>query len=124
MKTLIFIACGGALGAVLRYLATGYVASIAGKGFPYGTLFVNVTGSLLIGFLSVYMLDRLNLGHEWRVAVMVGILGSFTTFSTFSFETLNLLEQGDVAAAMANIAASVLVCLVAVWLGVMIGRQL
>ncbi len=124
MKALIFIAMGGAIGAVLRYGASLSVYSIMGRGFPYGTLFVNVTGSLLMGLLGVLMLERFNIGPEWRAAVLVGVLGSFTTFSTFSIETLNLLEQGDVMRAVTNIVLSVLVCLVAVWFGVLIGRQI
>lgn len=124
MKVLIFIAMGGAIGAVLRYGASLSVYSLMGRGFPYGTLFVNVTGSLLMGLLGVMMLERFNTGPEWRAAVLVGVLGSFTTFSTFSIETLNLLEQGDVMRAVANIVLSVLVCLAAVWFGVLIGRQI
>lgn len=124
MKTILFIACGGAIGAVLRYGASLSVYSLLGRGFPYGTLFVNVTGSLLMGVLSIVMLERFNIGPEWRAAILVGLLGSFTTFSTFSLETLNLLEQGDVMRAMANIVFSVIVCLIAVWAGVSLGRQL
>ena len=124
MKALIFIAMGGAFGAVLRYGASLSVYSLLGRGFPYGTLFVNVSGSLLMGLLSVIMLERFNIDPEWRAAVLVGVLGSFTTFSTFSIETLNLLEQGDVMRATANIVLSVLVCLAAVWFGVLIGRQI
>jgi CrcB protein len=124
VKALIFIAAGGAFGAVLRYGASVGVYSLLGRGFPYGTLFVNVSGSLLMGVLSVIMLERFDIDPEWRAAVLVGVLGSFTTFSTFSFETLNLLEQGEVMRAMANIVLSVFVCLFAVWFGVLIGRQL
>ena len=124
MKALALIAIGGAFGAVLRYGASMSVYSLLGRGFPYGTLFVNVTGSLLMGLLSVMLLERFNIGPEWRAALLVGVLGSFTTFSTFSIETLNLLEQGDVMRAMTNIVLSVLVCLVAVWFGVLIGRQI
>ena len=124
MKALIFIAIGGAVGAVLRYGASLGIYAALGRGFPYGTLFVNVSGSLLMGILSVLMLERFNIGPEWRAAVLIGVLGSFTTFSTFSIETLNLLEQGDLMRAMTNIVLSVLVCLVAVWFGVLIGRQI
>jgi CrcB protein len=124
MKILLFIACGGAFGAVLRYGASLGVYSLLGRGFPYGTLFVNVTGSLLMGVLSIVMLERFNVGPEWRAAILVGVLGSFTTFSTFSIETLNLLEQGDMMRAFSNMALSVIVCLIAVWLGVSLGRQL
>jgi len=124
LKVLVFIAIGGAFGAVLRYGTSLSVYSLLGRGFPYGTLFVNVSGSLLMGLLSVIMLERFNIDPEWRAAVLVGVLGSFTTFSTFSIETLNLLEQGDVMRATANIVLSVLVCLAAVWFGVLIGRQI
>ncbi|MGB5397876.1 MAG: fluoride efflux transporter CrcB [Gammaproteobacteria bacterium] len=124
MNSLIYIACGGAVGAVFRYGASLGVYSVMGRGFPYGTLFVNVSGSLLMGFLSVILLDRFNVGPEWRAAILVGLLGSFTTFSTFSIETLNLLEQGDITRAILNMALSVAVCLLAVWFGVILGRQL
>ncbi len=77
-----------------------------------------------MGLLSVIMLERFNIDPEWRAAVLVGVLGSVTTFSAFSIETLNLLEQGDVMRATANIVLSVLVCLAAVWFGVLIGRQI
>jgi len=108
----------------MRYGASLGVYSLLGRSFPYGTLFVNVSGSLLMGLLSIVMLERFNVGPEWRAAILVGLLGSFTTFSTFSLETLNLLEQGDIMRAMLNIIFSVLVCLAAVWLGMNIGRQL
>ena len=124
MKTLLLIAGGGAIGAVLRYAASSSVYAVMGRGFPWGTLFVNVTGSLLIGVLSILMLERLALAPEWRAAVLVGVLGSFTTFSTFSLETLELLERGELMTATLNMLASVVVCLIAVWFGVAIGRQL
>ncbi|MBT8126630.1 MAG: fluoride efflux transporter CrcB [Gammaproteobacteria bacterium] len=124
MKTLVLIAVGGAIGAVLRYGASTGVYSLLGRGFPYGTLFVNVAGSLLIGVLSVVMLERFDIAPEWRAAVLVGVLGSFTTFSTFSIETLMLLEQGDVVRAATNVVLSVLICLIAVWFGVSLGRQI
>ena len=124
MKALVFIAVGGAFGAVLRYGTSLGVYSLLGRGFPYGTLFVNVSGSLLMGVLGVLLLERYDIDPEWRAAVLIGVLGSFTTFSTFSIETLNLLEQGDIMRAMMNIILSVLLCLAAVWLGVIIGRQI
>ena len=124
MKLLLFIAVGGAFGAVMRYAASSGVHALLGRGFPWGTLFVNVTGSLLIGLLGILLLERMNLGPEWRAAILVGVLGSFTTFSTFSLETLNLLEQGDWLSALSNVLLSVTLCLLAVWLGVSLGRQL
>lgn len=77
-----------------------------------------------MGLLSIIMIERFNVGPEWRAGILVGLLGSFTTFSTFSIETLNLLEQGDMLRAFSNIALSVIVCLAAVWLGISLGRQL
>jgi len=124
MKTLLFIAFGGAFGAVMRYGASLGVYAVLGRGFPWGTLFVNVVGSLLMGVLSILMLERYNIGPEWRAAVLVGMLGSFTTFSTFSIETLNLLEQGDMLRAASNMFFSLSVCLIAVWFGVVLGRQI
>lgn len=124
LKTLLFIAGGGAIGALSRYGASLGVYSLFGRGFPYGTLFVNVAGSFLMGVLSIMLLERFNLGPEWRAAILVGFLGSFTTFSTFSIETLNLLEQGDFNRALLNISSSLILCIFAVWFGVNIGRQL
>jgi len=123
-KTLIFIAAGGAVGALSRYGASLGVYTLFGRGFPYGTLFVNVAGSFLMGVLSILLLERLSLGPEWRAAILVGFLGSFTTFSTFSVETLTLLENGDITRAFLNIAVSLVLCLSAVWFGVSLGRQL
>lgn len=124
IKTLLFIAAGGAFGAISRYGASLGVYALFGRGFPYGTLFVNVAGSFLMGVLSIMLLERLNLGPEWRAAILVGFLGSFTTFSTFSIETLNLLEQGDIHRALLNMGLSLGLCIVAVWFGIGIGRQL
>lgn len=124
IKTLLFIASGGAAGAVSRYGASLGVYAIFGRGFPYGTLFVNVAGSFLMGLLTMLLLDRFNLGPEWRAAILVGFLGSFTTFSTFSIETLNLLEQGDYTRALLNMVVSLILCLLAVWFGMSLGRQL
>ena len=95
-----------------------------GRGFPFGTLMVNVFGSLLMGLLSVLLIERLSLGPEWRAAILIGLLGGFTTFSTFSIETLNLIEVGDHAKALANAVLSVVLCVGAAWAGVIAGRQI
>lgn len=124
IKTLVMIACGGAVGAVSRYATSLGVYALLGRGFPYGTLFVNVAGSFLMGVLSILLLERYSLGPEWRAAILVGFLGSFTTFSTFSLETMNLLEQGDFWRAMLNISISVILCLLGVWAGLLLARQL
>ncbi|MFP4561312.1 MAG: fluoride efflux transporter CrcB [Thiohalorhabdus sp.] len=118
------IAAGGAVGALLRYWVVTGVHGLLGTGFPYGTLAVNTLGSLLMGFLSVVLLERAGIGPELRAALLVGLLGSFTTFSSFSMETLNLLEGGARSKAAASVVANLAFCLLAVWAGVTAGRKL
>ncbi len=124
MQQLLAIAGGGALGAVLRFGMSSTIYRILGREFPYGTLAVNVLGSLLMGFLFVVLVERFALSAEWRAALLIGLLGSFTTFSTFSFETLALFESGELFRAFLNIILSVCLCLAATWLGLSLGRQL
>lgn len=124
LKTLVFIAIGGAFGASMRFLSQATVHELFGHGFPLGTLFVNVTGSFLMGLLSIFLVEKFNLSAEWHLALLVGVLGSFTTFSTFSIETLVLFEQGDLLKAMANILLSVVLCISAVWAGALLARQI
>lgn len=124
MTQLIAIATGGAVGALLRFWVSTGVYSLLGRAFPYGTLVVNVTGSLAMGFLYVVLLDRMTVAPEVRAALLVGLLGAFTTFSTFSIETLNLIEQADFTKAALNMLVSVVACVLACWLGVQLGRQL
>jgi len=124
VQQILAIAGGGALGAVLRFGMSNVVYRMLGRDFPYGTLAVNVLGSLLMGFLFVVLLERIVVSAEWRAALLVGLLGAFTTFSTFSFETLALFEGGEPVKAITNIALSVFLCLAATWLGLSLGRQL
>jgi CrcB protein len=124
MQHILYIAAGGAIGAVLRFGVSNGVYGVFGRSFPYGTLVVNVLGSLLIGLLSILFIERYTLNPEVRAIFIIGILGAFTTFSTFSMETFNLLENGEFVKALLNILLSVTLCLIATWVGVILGRQL
>lgn len=124
MQMTLAIAAGGAAGALLRYWVSTGVHFLAGRAFPYGTLAVNVSGSCLMGLLYVLIIERMDIDPLWRGALLIGLLGAFTTFSTFSIETLNLLENGEPVKAAVNVLASVSVCIVACWLGMVAGRQL
>lgn len=118
----VWIAGGSALGGLLRYWATGLAARVAGDGFPWGTLLVNATGSFLIGLLAAVAADdRLAVGAETRQFLMIGVLGGFTTFSSFSLDTLALFQEGEWIRAGANVLGSVLLCLAGVWLGHALG---
>lgn len=124
MQQLLAIAGGGALGAVLRFGMSTNIYRIFGRDFPYGTLAVNVLGSFLMGIFFILIIERGMLSAEWRSVIIIGFLGAFTTFSTFSIETLTLLESGELSRAALNIFLSVALCLAATWLGLVMGRQL
>lgn len=124
MNKIMAVAVGGALGSVMRYGLSNWVHSFVGRGFPYGTLAVNVLGCLAMGVLFVLLVERTGESALWRAGLMVGVLGGFTTFSAFSIETFNLIEQGAMAKALANMAASLMLCIGATWLGVIVARQL
>ena len=124
MSQVIAIAVGGAFGSVLRYGLSTWVHTLVGRGFPYGTLAVNVLGCLVMGFLFVLLVERMGESALWRAGLLIGVLGGFTTFSTFSIETFNLVEQGAMAKAAANMAASLVLCVGATWLGVILARQI
>ena len=124
MSQVIAIAVGGAFGSVLRYGLSTWVHTLVGRSFPFGTLAVNVLGCLAMGILFVLLVERMGESAVWRAGLLIGVLGGFTTFSSFSIETFNLIEQGAMAKAAGNIAASLVLCVGATWLGVIIARQL
>ena len=124
MQQLLAIAGGGALGAIFRFGVSNSVHRLLGRDFPYGTLVVNTVGSLLMGLCFVLLVERMAVSAEWRSALLVGLLGAFTTFSTFSFETLALFNAGAPIKALVNIMMSVMLFLLATWLGMTLGRQL
>ena len=113
------IALGGALGSVARFWMSGFIAERAGTTFPLGTLLVNITGSLLIGFIAAFgdPDGRFLISPGWRQFLMLGVCGGYTTFSSFSLQTLSLFREGEWLAAGANVVLSVVLCLVAVGLG-------
>jgi fluoride exporter len=122
----LWIAAGSALGGVARYFCTGVASRLLGETFPWGTLFVNVTGSFIIGFFATLTGPdgRIFAGTTTRQFVMTGILGGFTTFSSFSLQSLNLANDGEWLQAGGNVVGSVVLCLVAVWLGHMLALSL
>jgi CrcB protein len=122
--TLLFIAVGGAFGAVSRYLVQGWVQDLAGGRFPWGTFAVNISGSFALGLVFALAMDRAILSPEIRVPLMVGFIGSYTTFSTLMLESWVLVEEGDFVRMLANLAGSVLVGMIAVVAGLVVGRAL
>jgi len=123
MNQVLAIAAGGAVGSVLRFWMSTWVHSFVGRTFPYGTLTVNVLGCLAMGFLFVLFVDRLSDNAVLRAGILIGVLGGFTTFSSFSIETFNLIEQGAWLKAVVNMTGSLLLCVGATWAGVILGRQ-
>lgn len=120
---LIFIGCG--LGGLLRYAVSTQVYLALGTRFPYGTLIVNISGSFIMGLLFVIFLDRLHeISQPLRAFFLIGLLGGYTTFSSFSIETINLIENGNILSALLNIGYSMIFCVGGCWLGVLLGRQL
>jgi CrcB protein len=119
----LWVALGGALGSVSRYWLGGIVATKIGSTFPFGTLAVNVTGSFLIGLFAAMNATegRALAAPGFRQFFMVGICGGYTTFSTFSLETLNLMREREYLYAGGNVLLSVMLCMIAVWLGWMLG---
>lgn len=120
---LIFLGAG--LGGVFRYWVSNWIYWLLGRQFPYGTFFVNATGCFLMGLFFVLILERFDaVGQQLRSLLLIGFLGGYTTFSSFSIETLNLFESGDWFSASLNILLSIILCISLTWLGIIGGRQL
>ncbi|MFZ2948662.1 MAG: fluoride efflux transporter CrcB [Desulfuromonadaceae bacterium] len=124
MKNAAAIALFCAGGGLTRYYLSGWVYSLLGRAFPYGTFAVNIIGAYLIGLIMELALRSTLIPDALRLGLTVGFLGGLTTFSTFSYETFSLLEDGRFLVAFANILASVAVCLLFTWLGIITVRAL
>jgi CrcB protein len=119
----LLVAIGGGTGALARYVAASAIMTRFGGRFPLGTLAINVTGSFLIGFLMTMLTERFQLDPQWRLLLVVGFLGGYTTFSSFEWETFAAVRDGALWTGMLNVVSSIVVGYVAVWLGVMLARR-
>jgi CrcB protein len=124
LKILLFIAVAGAAGAVGRYVLGGWTYRMLGESFPYGTLAVNILGCFLLGSVQQIGEQTNFFTQETRIAIAVGFLGALTTYSTFSYETIRLLEDGSWGPALSNVAAHLLLGLFAVWAGITLVRAM
>ena len=126
MLAYIWVAIGGALGTTARYWLSGLIARSIGETFPWGTLLINISGSFLIGFVAALTGPggRSFVGSTMRQFVMIGVCGGYTTFSSFSLQTLNLVNDGEWLRAGANITGSVVLCMIAVWSGALLAGSI
>lgn len=124
MSQALAIGIGGALGSLARFWTSTWIYSVMGRNFPYGTFVVNISGCIAMGFLFVLFTDILNDSVVWRAGILIGVLGGYTTFSSYSIEAFNLIEQGEFTKALAYMAGSVIVGVFGTWIGVLLGRQL
>ena len=122
--TLLYIALGGSIGSVLRYLVTTQTSRLLGNNYPYGTLIVNIAGSLAMGLFIGYLVKTLPHSMELRSFIAVGLLGGFTTFSAFSLDAVNMIERGQMVEVAIYIALSVILSIMALFLGLHIIRNI
>ena len=123
-KNILVISLGAIFGANARWLLSRYLAKAIGPVFPYGTLVINITGSFVVGFFMIWATERVLLDPRWRLLIVVGFCGAFTTFSSFAFETMSYFEQGHWALMLANFASNNLLCLGAAVGGMALARAL
>ncbi len=124
MRIVAMIACCGALGCLTRYWLSGWIYQLIGRNFPWGTLVVNVAGAFCIGLIMEFSIRSTLVSPTLRTGIAIGFLGGLTTFSTFSYETFRLLEDGDFLRAFINVFISVVLCLALTWSGIMTARWL
>jgi CrcB protein len=121
MYKILYLVVGGAIGTVARYFISGFAQKYMGSGFPWGTLVVNITGAFIIGFIWG-LFETIEIRSGFRIFVFIGILGGFTTFSSFALETMNLYKQGEVKMAFFNILANNALAIILVFVGFMAAR--
>jgi CrcB protein len=119
----LLVVIGGGTGALARYVGASAIMTRFGGKFPLGTLVINVTGSFLIGFLMTILTERFKLDPNWRLLLVVGFLGGYTTFSSFEWETYTAVRDGALWTGMLNVVSSIMVGYVAVWLGAMLAQR-
>ena len=124
MLNLLVIGLGGFIGAVMRYLVSGWAHRLLGSAFPYGTLVVNIMGSFLLGLFITLVTTKIILPYPLKNFIAIGMLGAFTTFSTFSYETVMLIQNNLLWATIGNILLNVLMAILALWLGIVAARML
>ena len=117
MVNILLISLGAGVGAVFRFSLSSWFTSTLGESFPYGTLFVNLSGSMAIGALFVFLAGKPLFDEIWKPLLFIGLLGGFTTFSAFAIETLRLVENGNLLQAIANVLGNVFLCVSGCWLG-------
>ncbi len=124
MLQIMMVGIGGALGSILRFLMSSVMVAWLGRDFPFGTLTINVLGSFLMGLLAIVLVEHLDLDAVWRTTILVGFLGGFTTFSSFSLETLHLFLADETFKALLYMGLSVVLCVGAAALGLKVGQHL
>ena len=124
MRDFVIVSIGAMVGANARWIISRYAAKLLGPAFPYGTLIINIGGSLIVGFFIIWTSERVLVDPRWRLLIVVGFCGAFTTFSSYAFETMAYFEQGQWALMVANVLSNNLLCLGAVLAGMALARVL
>ena len=120
----VYVSLGAIVGANARYILSRYAAKVLGPAFPYGTLLINVAGSFIVGWFMIWTTERVLVDPRWRLLVIVGFCGGFTTFSSYAFESMAYFEQGQWALMATNILSNNVLCLVAALAGIAVARVL